>query len=230
MNARRVMGFTLLEVMIAVAILGLSLAAIFSSQLGAVQTGARGRDITTATFLARCKMGEVEEQMATEGFPVVSAHGDDECCEGGEQEGFTCSWSVDRIVLPDAVDVGTDDPLAAAGGMTGDHEGDTASGTDVTNALAGAAGGDMLGSFAVQFAFPVIKPMIEDQVRRATVSVRWTSGMEENNGRGPCERGERNCFTIMQYIVADQGTDEEALPGQPDPNLDPNNPPPPGGT
>jgi general secretion pathway protein I len=212
-------GFTLLEVMIAVAILGLSLVAIMSSQAGAVRAGARARAMTQATLLARCKMGEVEEQMLREGFPVVSADGDDECCEGGEQEGYSCYWSVERIALPDSVDVGTDDPMAAAGGLVGDHEGDSASGADVSNALAGAAGGDQLGAFAVQYAFPVIRPMIEDQVRRATVVVRWTEGVGQSERRGPCEQGEMSCFSVVQYIVAEQGSV--------DPNPQPPPPPPP---
>ncbi|MBZ0118623.1 MAG: type II secretion system GspH family protein, partial [Sandaracinaceae bacterium] len=73
-RARSILGaFTLLEVLVAVAILGISLTAIFSSQAGAIRTGARARAISTATLLARCKMGEVEEEMINEGFPAVHA-------------------------------------------------------------------------------------------------------------------------------------------------------------
>src|SRR5690606_3853502 len=57
---RRVLGgFTLLEVMVAVAILALSLVAIFSSEGGAIRAGARARQMSAATLLARCKMAEV---------------------------------------------------------------------------------------------------------------------------------------------------------------------------
>src|SRR5690606_19087481 len=148
---RKVFGaFTLLEVMVAVAILALSMTAIFSSEGGAIRAGARARQMSAATLLARCKMAEVEEQMANEGFPAVMADGDDECCEGGEQEGFSCHWQVEQVLLPDALDLGTDDPLAAAGGIAGDHAGDSASAVDLENALTGAAGGDAIGSFAVQ--------------------------------------------------------------------------------
>lgn len=206
---RSVFGaFTLLEVMVAVAILGISLTAIFSSEGGAIRAGARARQITTATLLARCKMAEVEEQMAREGFPAVMADGDDECCEGGEQEGFSCHWQVEQVMLPDAIEP-EGDPLAAAAGAAGGTGG--ATGADLENALTGAAGGDAIGAFAVQYAFPILRPMIEEQVRRATISVRWAEGVGANDRRGPCEQGERNCFTVVQYLVADQGA---SVPGQ----------------
>lgn len=210
-------GFTLLEVMVAVAILALSLTAIFSSQGGAIRAGARARSMTTATLLARCKMGEVEEQMAREGFPAVLAQDDDACCEGGEHEGFSCHWQVEQVLLPDST--GDNDPLGLSGGgagqpgQPGQPGGANATASNLEQALTGAAGGDAIGSFAIQYAYPILQPMIEQQVRRATVSVRWREGV--NRGapavRGPCEEGERTCFTVVQYLVADQGS---VIPGQ----------------
>ncbi|MCA9583680.1 MAG: prepilin-type N-terminal cleavage/methylation domain-containing protein, partial [Myxococcales bacterium] len=155
MSRRIFRGFTLLEVTVAVAILGIAMTAILSSEAGAVRTGARATHMTTATLLARCKMGEIEEEMAVEGFPAVDADGEDECCEGGEMPGFRCEWRVERVELPDAVDLGGEedgDPL----GLGGDHSADSTGGADLENALSGAAGGDAIGSYAVQFAWPVI--------------------------------------------------------------------------
>lgn len=186
-------AFTLLEVMVAVAILGLALTAIFSSEAGAIRVGVRARNMTTATLLARCKMGEIEEQLMTEGFPAVSLDDVDECCEGGEQEGFTCDWTVERIELPDQMAAGEEgdgDPL----GLSGDHAADEGASTmDLQSALGGAAGGDMLGSYAVQYAWPVLRPAIEEQVRRTTVTVQWREGEEVRS------------FDVVQYVVADQG-------------------------
>lgn len=201
-DPRRVFGgFTLLEVMVAVAILGLALVAIFSSEAGAIRAGARARQMSIASLLARCKMGEIEEEMTREGFPAVSADGSDECCEDAEYEGFTCDWSVERVELPDTLEMGAEDPLAAAG-LGGDHEGDQASGMDLENALTGGAGGDAVGSMAIQYAFPIIRPAIEEQVRRAQVIVRW--------GEGESERS----FDVVQYLVADQSSQNPAQPGQ----------------
>ncbi|HJL18980.1 MAG TPA: prepilin-type N-terminal cleavage/methylation domain-containing protein [Sandaracinaceae bacterium LLY-WYZ-13_1] len=199
-------AFTLLEVMVAVAILGIALTAIFSSEAGAIRAGARARHMTTATLLARCKMGEVEEQLMREGFPAVGMDGTDECCEGGEQEGFSCDWAVERIELPDQMggmgEEGGGDPL----GLGGDHAADSASTEDLSAALGGAAGGDVLGAYAVQYAWPVLRPGIEEQVRRVLVTVTWHEGEEERS------------FDVVQYVVADQGV---FVPGQG--NEDPQN-------
>ena len=97
----RTEGFTLLEVMVAVAILALSLTAIFSSEAGAVKMAHRARKIGLASLLVRCKMGEIEEQVAAEGLPAVFDSGSDECCEDGEITGFSCDWEIEPVVLPD---------------------------------------------------------------------------------------------------------------------------------
>ena len=94
-------GFTLLEVMIAVAILGLSLTAIFSSEVGAANVAARARRQNIAATLARCKMGEIEQTIAIEGLPAVDKKDTDSCCEHAPVEGFECEWIVDRIILPE---------------------------------------------------------------------------------------------------------------------------------
>lgn len=203
-------GFTLLEVMVAMMILGISLTAIFSSEGGAIRAGARARMMTTATLLARCKMAEVEEQMTREGFPAVMADGDDECCEDGEQPGFSCHWQVEQVLLPDPSTM-DDDPLGLNGGgddsagANGANGANGGPGANLESALSGAAGGDAIGQFAVQYAMPILQPMIEQQVRRASVSVRWREGPDARDVAGPCAEGERNCFTVVQYLVADQG-------------------------
>lgn len=214
-SPRRLFGaFTLLEVMVAVAILGVALVAIFASETGAVRNGARARRLTTATLLARCKMGEIEETVMREGLPAVSSTGVDDCCEGGEVEGFTCEWEIERIVLPDEIMMGPAGEEGEEGGLggllgaaTGGEEGldpaaaagaagfsmDSAPSVDtlMSGALLGG-GGDPIGDLALTLAFPVIKPHVEEQVRRATVTVRWTEGDDERD------------FTVVQFLVAEQ--------------------------
>ena len=65
---RQTRGFTLLEVMVATAILGLGLTAILSAQAGAFATAAHARNLSVATTLARCKMGEIEEHLYRDGI------------------------------------------------------------------------------------------------------------------------------------------------------------------
>ena len=61
--------------------------------------------------------------------------------------------------------------------------------------IAGQAGN--LTSMALQLGFPILKPFLEEQVRRATVSVRWQEG--------PRERG----FDVVQYLVSEQIASED---------------------
>lgn len=182
-------GFTLLEVMVAVTILAIALTAIFASEAGAIRAAARARWMTTGTLLARCKMAEIEEQMLREGLPAVSATGTDECCEEGEVEGFECEWEISRIVLPDAAlaEDGTGEGEASAG-----DEGSAPTGVEDVMSMMGSGGGDMMSQLAMQYAFPVIKPQIEEQVRRARVTVRWHEGTEEQS------------FDVVQFLVAEQ--------------------------
>ncbi|AKF03919.1 type IV pilus modification PilV family protein [Sandaracinus amylolyticus] len=191
-------GFTLLEVMVAVAILAIALTAIFASEAGAIRVAARARFTTTATLLARCKMAEIEEQMAREGLPAVSATSVDACCEDGEVEGFECEWEISRIVLPDQASTGEEELAEGLGAAAEGAEGEEGGGPqmpDVTSIMSGAmmgGGGDMVAEMALQYAFPVLKPQIEEQVRRARVTVRWHEGDEERS------------FDVVQYLVAEQ--------------------------
>ena len=102
------LGFTLLEVMVAVAILAIALSAVFSAEAGSVRTAQHARKLGLATLLVRCKMGEIEEDLEKKGLPAIFANGSDKCCKGAEIEGFKCKWEIQPIVLPDTM-FGSDD-------------------------------------------------------------------------------------------------------------------------
>jgi general secretion pathway protein I len=188
-------GFTLLEVMIAVAILGLSLTAIFSSEVGAANVAARARRQNVAATLARCKMGEIEEVVAIEGLPALEKKDTDSCCEHAPVEGFECEWLVERIILPELGaqddEDEDEDPRDSSNRLLAEaaEEVDSQGGTP-QEVIAGQAGN--LATLALQIGFPILKPFLEEQVRRATVTVRWKEG--------PKERG----FDVTQYLVSDQ--------------------------
>jgi general secretion pathway protein I len=224
---RKNTGFTLLEVMMAVAILGLLLTSIFSSEAGAIKIAHRARKTEIAVPLVRCKMGEIEEQLAKEGFPALYASGSDQCCKEAEIEGFTCDWAVNRIVMPETMFQGEDEegqlksgknaaasktpkglsqpskaPLdlsqaqslaTAAPGMTGQTGALGAGQFDVTQIMQG--GGtiqDGIAAMAIPIVYPVLKPFIEDQIRRATVTVKWNEGEKQHS------------FEVVQYLVIEQ--------------------------
>src|SRR5690242_622060 len=68
MTARSARGFTLLEVMISLAILAVSLVAISGLNGGAVAMEAYSRRATEATLLLRAKMTDIEDQLHKDGF------------------------------------------------------------------------------------------------------------------------------------------------------------------
>jgi general secretion pathway protein I len=196
-------GFTLLEVMIAIAILGLSLTAIFSSEVGAANVAARARRQNVAATLARCKMGEIEQVVGIEGLPAIEKKDTDNCCEHAPVEGFECDWLIERIILPEFGTQDEDEDESSQDRsnrhLTEAYDEVNAQGGTPQEVVAGQAGN--LAVLALQLGFPILKPFFEEQVRRATVTVRWKEG--------PDERG----FDVTQYLVSEQiaAADETAV-------------------
>lgn len=121
MNTR---GFTLLEVMVAVAILGLALTVILSAQAGLYAAGTHAANESIAIGMARCKMGEVEEELLRMGYPELDLAEEGPCCEEQTPQKMSCSWKVDRVELPQPPSFSEDNPagddatLDLAGGPT----------------------------------------------------------------------------------------------------------------
>lgn len=199
-RARKSAAFTLLEVMVAIAILAICLSAVFSAEAGSVRMAHRARKMGLATLLARCKMGEIEEQIAKDGLPAIFDSGSDNCCEDGEIDGFTCKWELEPIVMPDTMFGGEEEegaegsaPFASA--SPGQNA--PANPSDILTAdplQGGGSGADMGGmmAMAMQMVYPVLKPAFESQIRRATVTVTWHEGSSEHS------------FDVTQYVVAEQ--------------------------
>lgn len=99
MTARR--GFTLLEVMVALAILGLGLTVILSSQTGLLAAVGRVRGETYAQNLLRCRMTEIELDLSIMGFSLLDENDSGECCEDEDEPGFSCEWKIETVELPD---------------------------------------------------------------------------------------------------------------------------------
>ncbi len=224
-------GFTLLEVLVAIAILGLGLSVILSSQVGLFSSAARTETLSQVTGLARCKMGEIEVKLDKDGYPVADENDEGRCC-GDDDEGlqrYTCSWKIERVELPEQTNLGD----GADGGVSGDQgdmgplgalaglqQGGGASvGADagfsgLMNLMGGGSsnggatpgtGGGMQGmaSMVMGLVYPDLKPMLEASIRKITVTVHWKEGKNDRD------------FQVTQYLTNPQqgGLDPNAANG-----------------
>jgi general secretion pathway protein I len=134
MRARLLSGsraFSLLEVMMAVAILGGALTAILSAQASIAASNKIGNNLGMALSLGRCRMTEVEEKLLTFGYPdIEDIQTELPCCDQKDVTGFTCESRVQRVLMPNppslmnqSVDGGLSlsggSPSAMLGGLAG---------------------------------------------------------------------------------------------------------------
>lgn len=108
-RARR-RAFTLLEVFIAIAILGLALSIVLSAQGGLFASARRVHKLSFATQLVRCKMAEVEQKLVKEGYPLTDQNDSGSCCENDSDSAFSCEWKVERVELPQPAGFGSASP------------------------------------------------------------------------------------------------------------------------
>jgi general secretion pathway protein I len=108
-------GFSLLEVLFAVALFGAVVTFILSAQAGLIAGNRTAANMSQATELARCRMSEVEEKELKLGYPEVEEKDTTTaCCEEKETPGFTCDWNVERVKLPEVTSLGGDAGLTSA--------------------------------------------------------------------------------------------------------------------
>lgn len=101
MHRRRRRGFSLLEVMVAIAILGLTLTVILSAQGGLAASNRSAANMGTAVSLGRCKMTELEEKLLKFGFQETDQiETEVACCDDKLDDVFKCDFKVEKIELP----------------------------------------------------------------------------------------------------------------------------------
>jgi general secretion pathway protein I len=108
------LGFSLLEVMFAVALFGAVVTFILSAQGGLVASNKRAATMSQAVEIARCRMSELEEKQLKLGYPEIEEKDTSTiCCDDQEAEGFTCDWQVERVKLPEQTALGGDAGLSS---------------------------------------------------------------------------------------------------------------------
>jgi general secretion pathway protein I len=107
-------GFSLLEVMFAVALFGAIVTFILSAEAGLIAGNKSGANMSQAVALGRCRMSELEEKQLKLGFPEIEEKDTStSCCDDKDVEGFSCDWQVERITLPEVTSLGGDAGLTS---------------------------------------------------------------------------------------------------------------------
>jgi general secretion pathway protein I len=210
-------GFSLLEVMVAIAILGLVLTVILSAQGGLAASNRSAANMGQAVVLGRCKMSELEEKMLKLGYPELDALDQAvPCCEEEKNEVFTCDTRIEKIEMPNfqsgnslgdggaLVGPGSDpagtagiaglvNPAGSGGGLNLDVDAGLAGiGSSLQSQIGGGAGTQGLLSMVMGILYPSIKPMFEASIRRLTVTVKWKEGPNDRE------------LPLVQYITNPQ--------------------------
>ncbi len=107
-------GFSLLEVMFAVALFGAVVTFILSAQGGLIASNKRAATMSQAVEIARCRMSELEEKELKLGYPEIEEKDTSNvCCDDQEVDGYTCDWEIERVKLPETTALGGDAGLSS---------------------------------------------------------------------------------------------------------------------
>jgi general secretion pathway protein I len=150
-------GFSLLEVMVALAILAMALVVLVGIATDNVRNTQHAKMVTIATFLARAKMSEIEDLVLEEGFTENDSEEEGDFADEGWPE---IHWKtlIEKIELP--ADIAQQTQEAAQGQVEENSD----------NPLAAMAG--FMGGFMSTLIEP-IRVGLEESVRRVTVKVSW---------------------------------------------------------
>jgi len=148
-------GFTLLEVMVATAILAMSVVVLLEVVTNNVRITNHAKMLSAATFLARAKMSDIEQAVLDDGF----SENDEEDSGAFVDEGFPrIRWRtmIEKIRLPTE---GMNEVQGAAANK--------AQSSNPMDQLQGMMGG-LVGAF-----LEPIRLGLEGSIRRVTLTVEW---------------------------------------------------------
>lgn len=153
-------GFTLLEVLIAVAILAVSLSSLMGSQMNSMAATRYARDITAAALLAEHQIVELEFFHRQEGWVSSDVEYEGDFSEQGYDD-MKWACTVHFIELPEYNQL-----IEAKEGV------DEAAGEDGDNVM--DAGDQAFG--ALGMVWPIVKAAIENSIRKVDCKVTWKNG------------------------------------------------------
>jgi general secretion pathway protein I len=178
-------GFTLIEIMVAFAILSLTLVTLLGITTNNVRATNHAKMTTAATFLARNKMSDVEDQILYEGFTSDSETAKGTFKEDGYPQ-FSWETMIERIELPTDLGQKTQDKARESSNDS----------KDPMSLMTGFLGG-VMGSF-----IEPIRIGLQESVRKVTVRVIW-----DENGRR-----DEQVIEVVQYLTDPSQLEKSILP------------------
>ena len=182
---RRTAGFTLLEIMVAVAILATTLVILLEIVTNNIRATNHAKLTTAATFLARNKMSDIEDDILYNGFSSDTENAKGTFKADGYEQ-YRWETSIERIELPTDMTQKTQD---AAKNASQDSK-------DPMQMMTGFLGG-MMSTF-----IEPIRIGLQESVRKVTVRVFWD------------ENGRRNqSIEVVQYLTDPSQIEKSMLGG-----------------
>lgn len=156
----------MLEVLVAVAILAISLTSLLSSQMDALRATRYAQTVTAVAFLAESKLIDIEFELKRDGWGDSDKEFEGDFAEEGWPD-VTYTCLVDMIELPEyqALQMAHD---------AADTDGSGVGGMNVQDA--GEQAFDTLG-----MVWPIVKNAIEQSIRKASCTAYWRDGKIEHD-------------------------------------------------
>ena len=172
---RQPKGFTLLEMMIAMAILAGSLTWLVVGMSRNIKAENHAKLMSTATFLARGRIAEFEDELYEKGFGEF----DKEQSGNFEDKGFQrFAWRiiVDKVELPNSDQVQTMMTNAQQARQQLDPSYAQQQQNNPNSSSSSSSNPMAAGANAMSSQFGLIKDVLEQGIRRVTVQVTWFEG------------------------------------------------------
>jgi len=183
-------GFTLLEVMFGLALLGLGLTVLIKSAAGNIFNAQQARMMGIATDLARGKMYELEDKLLKDGFSDIEQHEDDQAFTDEGWPAIHYSYKIELVELPSfdtLQSIMTGSGSAAGSGSAGSGEGGFENsmlggmlsqfGGLGGGARGGAGGkGDInasIGASFIQSQYTMFQEILKVTIRKVTLTLTW---------------------------------------------------------
>lgn len=195
---RRVGGFTLVEVMLALAILGLSLVVLVRSIAGSITAANDSFYMGIATDLARAKMYDIEEHLLDEGFKETEEEEEGDFSDDGWPN-IKWKYLIEPVELPNIdtlMNLSKDQPGEGQGSGSGSGE----EGMSDLDKFQSSALGGMLGmlgmgggaatesggdaaatSSFLQMGYPLVQQVLKASVRKISLTIDYDTGVHKES-------------------------------------------------